>query len=138
MLEKGGSPLIKVRLRWKDPILTAEWANLLIEELNLYLKLRDVRMATYQNEYLKMTLAKESSKSVQEKIAYLIENNIQTLALADSNPEYAYRVIDKAYSKASAYSPNLILRLLISVLFSLLIASMWFIYKAISLRFKLS
>lgn len=139
VVRERGSPLVKVRLRGKDPVLIAQWSNLLIEELNSDIKDKDINTANNQNAYLKIALAKESNKTVKEQIAKLMEINYQILATAaaDTDKEYAYEVIDKAYIPTGVYSPNLLLRLILSLLFSGLIASMWFIYREVSLKFKL-
>ena len=137
VVRERGSPLVKVRLRGKDPVLIARWSNLLIDELNSYIKDKDINTANNQNAYLKIALANESNKTVREQIAQLMESNYQILATADTDKEYAYEVIDKAYIPTGVYSPNLLLRLIISLFLSGLIASMWFIYREISLRFRL-
>ena len=45
---------MKVRLRGKDPVLIAQWSNLLIEELNSDIKDKDINTANNQNAYLQL------------------------------------------------------------------------------------
>ena len=85
VVRERGSPLVKVRLRGKDPVLIARWSNLLIDELNSYIKDKDINTANNQNAYLKIALANESNKTVREQIAQLMESNYQIKVTADTD-----------------------------------------------------
>jgi uncharacterized protein involved in exopolysaccharide biosynthesis len=90
------SGLIVLAIEWKDRVLAANWANDLVERLNLYLRHRDIAEAERSIEFLNAELDKNSVIELQQGIFRLIEHQVETIMLANVREEYAFRILDPA------------------------------------------
>lgn len=88
--------LVTLGVRWKDPVLAAAWANLLVERLNSQMRERALTEGEADIEYLRKEMSTTTQMSVQVAIAQLIETEIQKVMVAQSSREFAFRVIDHA------------------------------------------
>jgi uncharacterized protein involved in exopolysaccharide biosynthesis len=105
--------IARVAIDWPDPIRASIWANLLIEDINLSLKLRDVAEATSAIEFLQEQLNATKLVEMQRVFYQLIESQTRVIMLADVRDEYMFQVIDPAVPPDTIVGPN---RLLISAL----------------------
>ncbi|MDH4315353.1 MAG: Wzz/FepE/Etk N-terminal domain-containing protein [Gammaproteobacteria bacterium] len=74
----------------------ADWANALVHRLNQKLRQRSIVEARKNIEYLNEELNKTSVVELQHAIHRMIENQINTIMLANVREEYAFRIIDPA------------------------------------------
>lgn len=88
--------LVTLTIEWTDPILAAEWANLLVRRLNNRMRQEALKDAETNVAYLKAELGKTSVVTLQQSIGRLMESELQKLMLARGNEEFVFRVIDRA------------------------------------------
>jgi uncharacterized protein involved in exopolysaccharide biosynthesis len=88
--------MVTLTIRWKDPVVAADWANLLVTRLNDRMRARALADATRNVQYLQSEIANTSVVSLQQSIGRVLETEMQRLMLARGNPEFAFRVIDPA------------------------------------------
>ena len=88
--------LITLSVDWTDPATAAAWADLLVERANDRMRQRAIADADGSVRYLKQELAAASVVALQQSIARILEIDLQKLALANADKEYAFRVIDHA------------------------------------------
>ena len=88
--------LIRVKLRWEDPVFAAEWANALIEDLNSALRETAITEAQKRIAYLNRELEKTSVIPLRQSIYRLIETEIRAIMFAETRVDYAFKVIDSA------------------------------------------
>ena len=88
--------LITLSVDWTDPATAAAWADLLVERANDRMRQRAISDADGSVRYLKQELAAATVLALQQSIARVLEIDLQKLALANADKEYAFRVIDHA------------------------------------------
>jgi uncharacterized protein involved in exopolysaccharide biosynthesis len=88
--------LITLSVDWTDPATAAAWADLLVERANDRMRQRAIADADGSLRYLKQELAAATVLALQQSIARVLEIDLQKLALANADKEYAFRVIDHA------------------------------------------
>jgi uncharacterized protein involved in exopolysaccharide biosynthesis len=88
--------LITLSVDWTDPATAAAWADLLVERANDRMRQRAIADADGSVRYLKQELAAATVLALQQSIARVLEIDLQKLALANADKEYAFRVIDHA------------------------------------------
>ena len=88
--------LIRVKFRWEDPVLAAEWANALIEDLNSALREKAIAEAQKRIAYLNRELEKTSVIPLRQSIYQLIEAEIRAIMWAETRVDYVFSVIESA------------------------------------------
>lgn len=88
--------LINVKVRWKDPVVAAEWANAVIAELNSFLRETAIAQARKRIAYLNRELDKTSVIPLRQSIYRLIEVETHNIMIAETRSDYAFKVIDSA------------------------------------------
>lgn len=96
VLEDRDRGLVTIRIEWFDPELAALWANGLVSRANEDLRLRKLQQIEARLEFLKAELAKSQLVELRTAISKVMEAQINERMLANSRPEYAFRVIDPA------------------------------------------
>jgi uncharacterized protein involved in exopolysaccharide biosynthesis len=94
--ERGGSELITLIIRWKDPFQAAAWANELVHRVNREMRGRALQEAQERVEYLNAQLETTSHVATQQALSRVLERELQKVVLAQGNDQYAFRVIDSA------------------------------------------
>jgi len=90
------SGLVTLIIEWKDPDLTAKWANMLVRRVNNTMRSRALLEAEANVAYLRMELSSTSIVTLQAAISRLLEVELQKLMLARGNEEFAFRIVDPA------------------------------------------
>ncbi len=85
---------ITLSVYWTDPGVAANWAAILIEQINQRMRQRALREAEENIFFLKNELSSNSLVTLQQSIGNLLQNELQKLMLARGNDEFAFRIID--------------------------------------------
>ncbi|ARU59501.1 lipopolysaccharide biosynthesis [Oleiphilus messinensis] len=88
--------LVTVTLLWQDPIEAQRMLGLLVQEINEYLKNKDLVEAQKSIEFLQAQLKKTNLVEMKEVVFQLIESQMKTVMLADVRDEYAFQTLDPA------------------------------------------
>lgn len=88
--------LVAVAVEWTDPEQAAEWANLLVSDLNSKLRQAAIQEAERSIEYLTMEANKSNVVELQSAIYGLIEEQVKQIMLANVRMEFAFKVVDPA------------------------------------------
>jgi hypothetical protein len=105
--------LIIVSLSLMSPSMAKSWLSLLISDLNMSLRERDIVDAEKSIVFLKNQLFKTSVADMQQIFYQLIEQQMKTVMLAEVNEEYALKIIDYAVVPDEKSEPH---RLLICII----------------------
>ena len=100
------SGLVNISANHKSPIIAQQWVEWLIQDINNYMRLRDITEAENSIEYLQKELGGTNLSSMQEVFYQLIEKQIQTVMLANVRPEYVFQVLDPAVVPEQKESPS--------------------------------
>jgi len=88
--------LVTISIEWTNGETAAEWANQIVARLNEQMRERALVESERNVKYLKEELGATNIATLQQSISRLLESEMQTLMLARGNPEFAFRVIDRA------------------------------------------
>ena len=121
--------MVTLSIEWTQPELAAEWANALVQRLNVRLRERALREAETNVAYLQAEMARTNMVALQQSIGRLLENELQKLMLARGNEDFAFRIVDGASPPRQRERPKRALIVVIGTLlggalgvFSVLIA----------------
>ena len=105
-----GSDVAEISVVWRDPALSAYWANELVRQVNSSLRQRAIAEATRSIEFLEAEVQKSSNSELHGAIYALMEQQMAKIMLANVRTDYAFSIIDPAISPDldDAYSPRLI------------------------------
>lgn len=120
--ENKQTGLVTLAVQWTDPVVAAEWANLLVERLNDRMRERALAEAEANVAYLQAEMSNTNVVAIQQSIGRLLETELQKLMLARGNAEFSFRVIDPAEPPKYRVSPKRTLIVLIGTLLGGLIA----------------
>lgn len=94
--EERRTGIVTLSIVWKDPVVAARWANLMVERANRDLRARAIQDAEASKAYLNAELGKTDVVELRQSVYRLLENQIKTIMLASVRPDYAFRIIDPA------------------------------------------
>ena len=88
--------LVRVAIEWKDPAVSADWANGLVQSANERLRQAAVGDSRRAVEYLTSELERNASIEVRQSIYRIIEAQMNAAAAANASPEFAFKIVDPA------------------------------------------
>lgn len=122
--------IVTVKFEFRDPELAARWANGYIAMANAEIRAKAVEESTRALAYLDEEVQKTAVAGVRDTIFTLVEAQLEKIMLANSRPEYAFKVLDKAVVPEEKSHPK---RKLIVVL-SVILGSMVGTFGALTLE----
>ena len=115
--EDGETGFVTVSIEHISPLIAYEWVTWLVDDLNRDMMLEATAEAQQSIDYLTDQLEKTRVVALEEVFYSLIEEQMQTLMLANSRAEYLFKTIDPAIAPERKSRPW---RTLICVLGTLL------------------
>jgi uncharacterized protein involved in exopolysaccharide biosynthesis len=104
--EPKKSELITLSISWKDPVVASQWANDLVEQLNVQLRKQAITDSQKRVGYLEQELAKTTLQDMRAVLYNLLESEKQKAMLANVNEDFALEVIDPAVVPEIPFKPN--------------------------------
>jgi uncharacterized protein involved in exopolysaccharide biosynthesis len=104
--EDKKSGLITLSISWKDPEVTAQWANDLVKQLNEQLREQAIADSIKRVGYLEQELAKTTLQDMRAVLYNLLESEKQKAMLANVNEDFALEVIDPAVAPETREKPK--------------------------------
>lgn len=111
------SGLVTIGFEFYSPILAQQWVNLLISEINNYIRNQDLKEAETTIQYLTEQLSQTAIADMQAIFYQLIEEQTKTIMLAKIRQDYVLKTIDPAILPEQKAKPK---RALICVLGTIL------------------
>jgi uncharacterized protein involved in exopolysaccharide biosynthesis len=124
VFEDKRTGLVTVGIRWHDPTVAAEWANLIVRQLNDEMRARALSESAGNIRYLREQLESTSNVALQESISRQLEAEMQKDMLARGTAEYSFRVVDFAEPPVRRTWPKRLLIVVMAFSFSLLVSVM--------------
>lgn len=108
VVEDSKTSMVSLRIEWRDPQQAADWANALVERINLELRKRAIAEAEKSIKYLQEQADLTSNVDLDKAIYQLVQEQISTIMLANVREQYGFRVIDPAVApeKDDIAGPN--------------------------------
>jgi uncharacterized protein involved in exopolysaccharide biosynthesis len=126
--------LIRVTVDWSDPELAAVWANTLISELNEHLRAISIERSKVNLTYLSQELERSQVMELRQTLNRLIASELQEAMLANTQREFAFRVLDPAVSPDRKARPQRALIAVLSGLFAALVAAAFVLMRTVFAR----
>jgi uncharacterized protein involved in exopolysaccharide biosynthesis len=98
--------LVTLTIDWTGPAEAAKWANELVERTNALLRRRAIDNGERSVQYIEKQLALTSIVEVRQALFNLVESELKTIMLAQSSPEYAFKIIDPAVVPEEKIKPK--------------------------------
>ncbi len=117
--------LVTVSVELKDAALAAEVANSLVEQLNLYLAQQSITRSESNLQYLNEELMRTQIEEMRKILFDLIATEQKKVMLANTQKDFAFKVLDKAVEPDKKIKPK---RSLIVILSALVAAFLTIIY----------
>lgn len=114
--------LVTLAVEWSDPVLAAQWANALVQEVNARRRNDAIDEARTSIEYLQRQLVKNNTIEIQQALYRLIEAQTKTMTVASTREEYAFRVVDPAVAPEQRIRPKRTLMVAMGMLAGLIFA----------------
>ena len=102
----AASSLVTLRIAHASPIIAKQWVDWLIEDINNEMRRRDIEEAQSSIAFIEREMANTRLANTQQVYASLLEQQTQTIMLANVRPEYVFRVIDPAVIPEQRAKPN--------------------------------
>ena len=107
--------LISVAVEWTDAALASEWANELVHRLNEYLRARAISRSTTNLEYLNKELSRSQVAEMRQTLFALIAKEQRSAMLANTQQEFAFRILDPAVEPDEKVKPHRALIVVVAI-----------------------
>jgi LPS O-antigen subunit length determinant protein (WzzB/FepE family) len=87
---------VTLNIQWRNRNEAADWANELVNRLNVEMRERAIRNASASVQYLEKELETTGTVATRDAISRLMEAQIKQRMLANVTTEYAFRIVDRA------------------------------------------
>ena len=98
--------LVTVAVEWEDAALAADWANALVEKLNQYLAQRTIARSESNLKYLNEELMRAQIEEMSKTLFDMIANEQKQAMLANTQKEFAFKVLDPAVEPDKKIKPK--------------------------------
>lgn len=88
--------IVTVGMRWPEPTLPRDWANLYVQTFNEYMRVRTTLEVERKQAFLEEKLRQSDVVEIQKSIYRLIEAQTAIQMLANARDEYVLEIIDPA------------------------------------------
>lgn len=123
------SGMVTISVDHYSPTIAAQWASLLVADINNAMRERDVSEAKRSIEYLKEHLHKTSVAEVQNIFYQLIEQQAKTIMLAEVRPEYVFKTVDPAVAPEKKEKPKRALIVVLATMLGGMLASLFVLVR---------
>ncbi len=98
--------ILTISVEHYSPYVAQEWVNYIIAETNRVMREKDIQQAEQSVNYLKSQIENTSIAEMKSVFYQLIEDQIQTMMLANVNDEYVFKVLDPAMVEELKVKPK--------------------------------
>ena len=101
--------LVTVSLQRPDPEEAAKWANLLVDELNSYIRNQSIEGSKANIDFLEKRLLQTNIAQDRSMLLTLLQQEIQTLMMSQSPQPFVFKVIEPAVpGEEKSWPPRLL------------------------------
>jgi hypothetical protein len=118
--KKAGT--ITINFEWKNPDQAALWCNDLVRLTNARMRREAIQQSSEMTTFLENELGSNANVAVQQAISRVIEAQLEKMAFAKANEQFALKFVDEAVPARKRSSPKAVLILGFSLFAGLMIA----------------
>ena len=105
VLQSDKTSLVSMSIEHVSPYIAEKWLNLIIKNINDHMREIDKNVARNSIEFLNISASNTNLAEIKSVIFKLMENQIQTLTLAESNEYYVFRPISSPIAPEKKFKP---------------------------------
>ncbi|WP_044408767.1 Wzz/FepE/Etk N-terminal domain-containing protein [Thiomicrospira microaerophila] len=102
----GRTGVITVAIEWTDPVLARDWVNLLVRDINEHLRHQEMQSAQRSIDFLERQIQQISLVEHRQVAFKIIEENLKSLTLAQTEADFVFKVIDPAIVPENRSKPK--------------------------------
>jgi len=124
------SSIITISLEFLSPYKAQEWLNLLILDINLEMKARDVDEAVKSKRFLVKEIENTNISEIKTVLYKLIEEQTKTIMFANVRDEYVFKIIDPPIASEEKFKPKRAMISILGSLLGLILSGLFILFKA--------
>jgi len=136
--KRKGTSIIEISIKHFSPNTAKTFLDQLIKDINEMIREGDIQDSRRQLKFLEEEIAKTQLSEIKYQLSSLVQSQVQTIMLANKNPEYVFKVLSGPISPEIKSGPQrvmvIILSFLLSIILSMIIVVAQFIIKNASNR----
>jgi len=98
--------LIRVSAKHVSPYVAKNWVDKVVEGVNMKVRNDAINLANNSISYLQAEIQNTNVEEIKIALSRLIQNELSTISVANSNPEYLFNTIDMAVVPEEKFGPN--------------------------------
>ena len=123
---------IKISFKHLSPFIAKEILDLVVQEINGISRDQDILIMYDTIDFLKLELKKNSLNEVRNAIANTIQKQIETIAIANSSPNYLFKILSEPSVPEFKSGPNRVLIVILSFVLVFLITFSFYLVKELN------
>jgi uncharacterized protein involved in exopolysaccharide biosynthesis len=123
--------MVRVSLTHLSPAIAQQWVSILVAELNMVMRKREIDEAEQSIKYLNEQLSKTDVQEIKSVMYDLIEEQTKTLMLANVRKEFVFQVVDPAPYPEMKSGPKRAFIVLFAGLFGFFSVSIFFVFRLV-------
>ncbi len=123
---------IKISFKHLSPFVAKEILDLVVQEINGISRDQDILIMYDTIDFLKLELKKNTLNEVRNAIANTIQKQIETIAIANSSPNYLFKILSEPSVPEFKSGPNRVLIFLLSFVLVFLITFLFYLVKELN------
>lgn len=128
--EDKKSGLVTLSIRWTDSSVAASWANELVNRLNERMRNEAILEAQVSIDYLQKEMLATNLVPLQQSIGRVLEDQMQKMALARANRQFAFKIIDEATPPKEKAFPRRLLFLIFGLFVGFFLGGSYVVFTA--------
>lgn len=121
--------MVKLSIEHVSPHIAQNWVNMLVADLNVEMKNRDIEEAEKSIAYLQQQISQTNIADLRTALFSLVEEQTKTLMLANVRDEYAFQVIDPAIVPEEKFRPSRAVIVLISTFMGFFLTTLIVLFR---------
>lgn len=119
---------VKINIRHHSPYIAKEWLELIIKNINSYMKEIDKKQAENSVNFLQNSYQKTNFSEVKIAMTKLLESQIQTLMLTEATDDYIFKRIVSPVASENKSEPSRVIIILLGSILGFIIGAMICLY----------
>jgi len=121
--------LISISITYYSPEIAAEWVDMLVYEINEYMRKRNNKSSQKNLNYLNEQLSAQNIVQIKSMLYTLVEEQYKSLMFTEVRDEYIFETIDPALVPEKKYSPSRILIIFMGGLLGVMLSTFIIVFN---------
>lgn len=118
--ENKKNSFITISIEHHSPFIAEKWLNLIIQNINHHMRELDKNIAKNSIDFLNISAQNTNLSEIKVAISKLVENQIQTLTLAEANKDYVFKPISSPIAPEKKSKPSRAFICILGTIFGLI------------------